>query len=48
MEFGWSPEDDAFRRELIAFLDDTLPPDWETLARAHRRSLARLRWSSPR
>jgi alkylation response protein AidB-like acyl-CoA dehydrogenase len=33
MEFDWSPEDAAFRRALGAFLDETLPPDWDELAK---------------
>jgi alkylation response protein AidB-like acyl-CoA dehydrogenase len=33
VEFEWSPEDAAFRRELAAFLDEALPPDWEELAK---------------
>ncbi|HEX2484914.1 MAG TPA: acyl-CoA dehydrogenase family protein, partial [Myxococcota bacterium] len=33
MELEWSPEDAAFRRELVAFLDETLPPDWDELAK---------------
>ena len=33
MEFEWSPEDAAFRRELAAFLDAELPADWDELAK---------------
>ena len=33
MEFDWSPQDAAFRRELAAFLDAELPPDWDELAK---------------
>ncbi|MEN8184876.1 MAG: acyl-CoA dehydrogenase family protein, partial [Myxococcota bacterium] len=33
MEFAWSEEDAHFRRELIAFLEATLPADWEEIAR---------------
>ena len=33
MEFDWSPDDAAHRRELRAFLDETLPEDWEELAK---------------
>jgi alkylation response protein AidB-like acyl-CoA dehydrogenase len=33
VELEWSPEDAAFRRELVAFLDETLPPDWDELAK---------------
>jgi alkylation response protein AidB-like acyl-CoA dehydrogenase len=33
VEFDWSPEDAAFRRELASFLDAALPPDWDELAK---------------
>ena len=33
MEFAWSEEDLAFRRELRAFLAETLPADWEEISR---------------
>ena len=33
MEFDWSPEDDAFRRELVAFLEESLPGDWEEISK---------------
>ena len=33
MDFAWSDEDAAFRRELREFLDATLPPDWDELAK---------------
>ncbi|NRA02485.1 MAG: acyl-CoA dehydrogenase family protein [Myxococcales bacterium] len=33
MEFDWSPEDEAFRRDLVAFLDQTLPQDWEEMSK---------------
>ncbi len=33
MEFGWSEEDERFRRELDAFLAEALPPDWEEIAK---------------
>ena len=33
MEFDWSPEDEAFRRDLVAFLDEALPEDWEALSK---------------
>jgi len=32
VEFAWSPEDSAFRRELVAFLEETLPDDWEAIS----------------
>jgi alkylation response protein AidB-like acyl-CoA dehydrogenase len=33
VEFAWSDADARFRRELVAFLDETLPPDWEEMSR---------------
>jgi alkylation response protein AidB-like acyl-CoA dehydrogenase len=33
VDFSWSDEDAAFRRELCAFLDATLPPDWDEVAK---------------
>ena len=33
MEFSWSEEDLAFRRDLLAFLEETLPDDWEEISR---------------
>jgi len=33
MEFEWSLEDAAFRRQLAAFLDAALPGDWDELAK---------------
>jgi alkylation response protein AidB-like acyl-CoA dehydrogenase len=33
MEFGWSQQDEAFRQELEAFLDRTLPDDWAEMSR---------------
>ena len=30
MEFGWSREDEALRGEVRAFLDENLPPWWDT------------------
>jgi alkylation response protein AidB-like acyl-CoA dehydrogenase len=33
VDFDWSDEDAAFRRELCAFLDATLPPDWDEVAK---------------
>jgi alkylation response protein AidB-like acyl-CoA dehydrogenase len=32
VEFDWSPEDAAFRSALAAFLEETLPPDWDERA----------------
>ena len=28
MDFKFSPDDEAFRQDVVAFLDDTLPADW--------------------
>jgi alkylation response protein AidB-like acyl-CoA dehydrogenase len=33
VEFEWSPEDLAFRRELQQFVDENLPEDWERISR---------------
>ena len=33
MDFAWSDEDETFRRELRAFLSETLPPSWDEIAR---------------
>ena len=33
MDFAWSDEDAAFRRELCEFLRATLPPDWDEIAK---------------
>jgi alkylation response protein AidB-like acyl-CoA dehydrogenase len=33
VEFGWSDEDLAFRRELRAFLEQTLPDNWEEMSK---------------
>ena len=33
MEFSWSLEDLAFRQELLAFLDQTLPENWDELSK---------------
>ena len=33
MEFGWSVEDVEFRQELVEFLDETLPADWDELSK---------------
>jgi alkylation response protein AidB-like acyl-CoA dehydrogenase len=33
MEFGWTEDDERFRRELVAFLDETLPADWDALSK---------------
>ncbi len=33
MDFDWSPEDEQHRAEVRAFLDETLPEDWEELSK---------------
>jgi alkylation response protein AidB-like acyl-CoA dehydrogenase len=33
VEFGWSDEDLAYRRELEAFLEEALPENWEEMAK---------------
>ena len=45
MEFGWSDEDRAFRRELAAFLAENLPDDWEERAQDGPGSDAQARFS---
>ena len=45
MEFGWSEEDAGFRRDLLAFLDAVLPPDWEEIAAHGPGSEAQVRFS---
>ena len=32
MEFAWSDDDARYRRELCAFLEAELPPDWDEIA----------------
>lgn len=34
MEFEWSEEDRAYREELRAFIEETLPDDWEDISKA--------------
>src|SRR5262245_22172388 len=33
VDFAWTPEDDAFRAELRAFLAESLPENWEEIAK---------------
>ena len=33
MDFAWSEEDRAFRAELRAFLAESLPPEWDEIAK---------------
>ena len=28
MDFRFTPEEEAFREELVTFLEESLPPDW--------------------
>jgi alkylation response protein AidB-like acyl-CoA dehydrogenase len=45
MDFAWSEEDLAFRRELEAFLAETLPADWEERSRDGPGGEAQARFS---
>ena len=45
MEFDWSPEERAFREELVAFLDAALPPDWDEIAKGGPGSDAQVAFS---
>lgn len=45
MEFGWSRDDRAYRRELQKFLAATLPDDWDELAKDGPGSDAQARFS---
>ncbi len=45
MEFDWSAEDEAFRRELVAFLDAQLPEDWDEIAKGGPGSEAQVDFS---
>ena len=33
MEFGWTEDEQGFRRELLEFLREALPQDWEEIAK---------------
>ncbi len=33
MEFRWSPEDVAYREELLRFMEAELPDDWEEISK---------------
>ncbi len=37
MQFGFTPEEEAFRRELRAFLQQELPPDWQGESESEER-----------
>ena len=45
VEFDWSREDRDFRAELVAFLAETLPADWEHISRDGPGSEAQVRYS---
>ena len=45
MDFDWSPEDAAFRRALVAFLAEALPPDWDEVAKDGPGSEAQVAFS---
>ncbi len=45
MEFGWTDEDREYRRELRAFLDAELPPNWEEMSKGGPGSEAQARFS---
>lgn len=45
MHFGWSPEEEAYRREVQAFLAQTLPKDWETVSQGGPGSDAQAEFS---
>jgi len=45
LDFAASPEDLAFRRALVAFLDATLPPDWEEISKGGPGSEAQVAFS---
>ena len=43
VHLAWGPEDEAFRAELVAFLDEHAPPETRIAARLRRgRSTARI------
>jgi alkylation response protein AidB-like acyl-CoA dehydrogenase len=45
LEFGWSPDDRAYRRELQQFLAATLPDDWDEVAKDGPGSDAQAQFS---
>jgi len=58
MDFQFSPEEEAFRQELRAWLEENMPPDWEGVfleedeeawrtGRAFVKKLAKKGWSAP-
>jgi alkylation response protein AidB-like acyl-CoA dehydrogenase len=58
MDFHFSPEEEAFRQELRAWLEENIPPDWEGVfleedeeawrtGRAFVKKLAQKGWTAP-
>ena len=45
MDFAATPGDIAFRRELVAFLEAALPPDWEEISKGGPGSAAQVEFS---
>jgi alkylation response protein AidB-like acyl-CoA dehydrogenase len=45
VDFDWSEDEAVFRRELVRFLGETLPPDWPQLAQDGPGSDAQARFS---
>lgn len=45
MEFGWSDEERAYRREVQEFLAEHLPPDWEEISQGGPGSDAQAEFS---
>jgi alkylation response protein AidB-like acyl-CoA dehydrogenase len=45
VEFDWSEEDQNFRRDLVAFLAEELPPDWDEIAKDGPGSEAQAQFS---
>jgi len=44
MEFGWTADEKAFRRELLDFLKEVLPHDWEEIAKDGRGATSKRRF----
>ena len=45
MEFEWSEDERELRRELVAFLGETLPDDWEAISKSGPGSDAQAEFS---
>jgi alkylation response protein AidB-like acyl-CoA dehydrogenase len=45
LEFGWSAEDERFREALVAFVEETLPGDWEEVSKGGPGSEAQAAFS---